>query len=191
MEPILWMVLGVTTLGASLFAHRSARARQIGRLALGALFVLAGALINAWYLLTDVDYGGFADASYIPFVRDAWQSVVAPNQFLFIGLLVVFEAAVGALVVMGGRRTRIALVAMMGFHVALLSFGWFFYAWSLPMLIALGLLLRAEVSAATTGVDEHTAMNHGGVGLEQGPRDDRTSDPHIESRQDLRVDAGA
>lgn len=191
MEPILWMLLGITTFVAALRAQRSQQARMVARWALGALFVLAGAVINAWYLLTDVDYAGFADASYIPFVRETWQSVVAPNQFLFIGLLVVFEAAVGALVVMGGRRTRVALVAMMGFHVALLSFGWFFYAWSLPMLVALGLLLRAEVSSATTGANKQTDGNHGGVGAEQGPRDDRTSDPNVESRQDLRVDAGA
>jgi hypothetical protein len=150
-EPILWMVLGVTALVASVRAHRSPRARIIGRLALGALFVLAGALINAWYLLTGVDYAEFADASFIPFVRDTWQAVVAPNQFLFIGLLVVFEAVVGTMVVMGGRRTQAALLAMIGFHVALMSFGWFFWAWSIPMLVALGLLLRAEVSADLSG----------------------------------------
>lgn len=148
MEYVLWSVLGVTTIVASLRAHRSRQARLVGRWALGALFVLAGALVNAWYLLTGVDYGGFADASYIPFVRDTWQSVVAPNQAVFIWLLVVFEAVVGTLVVSGGRRTRLGLVAIMGFHVALLAFGWFFYAWSLPMLAALTLLLRAEIAAA-------------------------------------------
>ncbi len=148
MEYVLWGVLGVTTIVASLRAHRSRRARLVGRWALGALFVLAGALVNAWYLLTGVDYGGFADASYIPFVRDTWQSVVAPDQALFIWLLVAFEAVVGTFVVTGGRRTQAALVAIMGFHVALLSFGWFFWAWSLPMLAALALLLRAELTAA-------------------------------------------
>lgn len=147
MEYVLWSVLGVTTIVASLRAHRSRQARLVGRWALGALFVLAGALVNAWYLLTGVDYGGFADASYIPFVRDTWQSVVAPNQALFIWLLVGFEAIVGTLVVTGGRRTRFAIIAIMGFHVALLSFGWFFWAWSLPMLAALVLLLRAERAA--------------------------------------------
>ena len=191
MEPILWMLLGITTFVAALRAHRSERARLVGRWALGALFVLAGAVINAWYLLTDVDYGGFADGSFIPFVRDTWQSVVAPRQFLFIGLLVAFEAVVGVLVVMGGRRTRVALVAMIGFHVALMSFGWFFWAWSIPMLVALGLLLRAEVSAATTSTSEHTGPSHRGVGAEQGTGDDRARDPHVESREDLRVDAGA
>ena len=153
--------------------------------------MLAGAVVNAWYLLTDVDYGGFADGSFIPFVRDTWQSVVAPRQFLFIGLLVVFEAVVGTLVVMGGRLTRLALMAMIGFHVALMSFGWFFWAWSLPMVTALGLLLRAEVSAATTATSEHTGLSHRGVGAEQGTGDGRARDPHVESREDLRVDAGA
>lgn len=153
MEYVLWGVLGVATIVASLRAHRSGRARLVGRWALGALFVLAGALVNAWYLLTGVDYGGFADASYIPFVRDTWQSLVAPNQALFIWLLIAFEAVVGTLVVTGGRRTQVALVAIMGFHVALLSFGWFFWAWSIPMLAALALLLRAELAAVHGAVD--------------------------------------
>lgn len=147
MEYVLWSVLGLTTIIASSLAHRSERARLVGRWALGALFVLAGALVNAWYLLTDVDYGGFADASFIPFVRDTWQSLVAPNQALFIWTLVAVEAVVGTLVVTGGRRTRFAMIAIMAFHVALLPFGWFFWAWSLPMLVALTLLLRAELAA--------------------------------------------
>lgn len=150
MEYVLWSVLGLTTIITSLLAHRSERARLMGRWALAALFVVAGAMVNAWYLLTGVDYGGFADASYIRFVRDTWQSVVAPNQSLFIWLLVTFEALVGTLVVTGGRRTQLALLAIMGFHVALLSFGWFFYAWSLPMLVALALLFRAELTASAT-----------------------------------------
>lgn len=40
-----------------------------------------------------------AAASYLPFVRTTWRSVVAPNQALFIGLLVAFE-------VVAGRATR-------------------------------------------------------------------------------------
>ena len=144
MEMIAWPILGVTTVVAGVLAHRHPRAVLVGRWALGLLFVLAGALVNLVYVLGDTDYAGFADGSFIPFVRDTWESVVVPNQAFWIGLLVAFEAVVGVLVVLGGRRTQLAMVLMMGFHVALLSFGWFFWAWSIPMLLGIGLLLRAE-----------------------------------------------
>jgi hypothetical protein len=143
-EAVAWAVLGLTTLVASLWAGRSRRARLVGRWAVALLFVVAGAGVNLWYLVNGTDYAAFADASAIPLVRETWRAVVAPNQELWIGLLVAFEATAGVLVASGGRRTQLGLVAIIAFHLALLSFGWFFAFWSLPMLLALGLLLRAE-----------------------------------------------
>ena len=156
-EMIAWPVLGLTTLVAAVLAARSRLAMLVGRWALGALFVLAGALVNAVYLATGTDYADFADASPFAFVRDTWGSLVAPRQGLFIGLLIAFELAVGILVVTGGRRTRAALVAIMGFHVGLLAFGWGFWAWSVPMLVATGLLLRAERHEAAVEPEEPEA----------------------------------
>jgi hypothetical protein len=99
------------------------------------------------YLSTGYDYASFADSAHLSFIRDTWQSVVAPHQTLYIALLIAFEATVGVLVVTGGRRTQAALVAMMGMHVALLGFGWMITVWSLVMLAALALLFRAETRA--------------------------------------------
>jgi|GEM_PF-958279 len=164
-EAIAWLVLGTITVIAGIRARRSRRALRIGRLALGALFVLGGALVNAWYLVSGTDYGGFADMSYLAFVRDTWASVVAPRQEVWIGLLIAFEAIAGALVWSGGRRATLGMAAIMAFHVLLLPFGWFFYAWSVPMLLGVGLLLQAHrrelassdppLRSADTGTDEH------------------------------------
>lgn len=85
--------------------------------------------------------------------------VVAPNQEIWIGLLVAFEAIAGGLVWSGGRRATVGLIAIMVFHVLLLPFGWFLYVWSAPMLIGLTLLLRAHLrESATAGA----ADVHGG-----------------------------
>jgi hypothetical protein len=54
------------------------------------------------------------------------------------------RAAVGVLVLAGGRRTQLGLAAAIAFHVALLAFGWGVYLWSIPIIGALNLLLRAE-----------------------------------------------
>lgn len=170
MEAVAWVVLGATTFVAALRAGRSSQARMVGRVALFLLFVLAGALVNAFYLATGVDYADFADLSYLPFVTATWRAVVAPNQGLFIGLLVVFEAVAGTLILLGGRKTQVGLVAVIGFHVALLSFGWMFFIWSIPMLIALVLLLRAERSALASAPEGERTDAGGPIGTQPGQR---------------------
>jgi hypothetical protein len=109
-----------------------------------ALFLGAGALVNTILLATGEDYAEFADGAYLAFVRDTWRDVVVPNHHLFISLLIAFEAAVGLLALAGGKRTQFGYIAAIAFHGALLSFGWGFYLWSIPMIAAFGLLLRAE-----------------------------------------------
>lgn len=139
-----WLLLATLTLVGAVGARRSKKLHQLALAALAALYLAAGAVVNAVYLVTGSSYEHFADASPFAFVRDTWASLVVPHQTFFIGLLVVFEAAVGVMVVVGGRGRRVALVLIAAFHVALLAFSWWFAVWSLPMLVAVVLLLRAE-----------------------------------------------
>jgi uncharacterized membrane protein len=129
-------------------AGRSGRARLAGRVAVGVLFVFGGALLHVINLATGVDYTDFADPAHFGWVTDAWRAVVGPNQMLFIGLLVVFEATVGLLVLIGGRWTQLGYLGVIGFYLALWLFGWFETVWVLLMLPAMLLLLRAERRAA-------------------------------------------
>jgi hypothetical protein len=122
-------------------------ARYIGRVAVGVLMLLGGAVFNAVNLALG-DYGSFADQAHFGWVTAAWRAVVAPNQYLFIGLA--FEAVVGVLILSGGRKTQLGLIGAIGFHLALWLFGWFVTVYVLIMLAALVLLLRAERRAATT-----------------------------------------
>ena len=148
--PVVWSSLGLVVLVSSLLAARHRAALRVGLLAVAVLFLAAGALVNLVMLLWGETYVDFAEKSYLPFVRDTWASLVVPNRWVFIPLLVVFEAAVGVLVMLGGRWTRLGLLAAVAFHVALLSFGWGFWLWSVPMVVALLLLLRAHRHAEST-----------------------------------------
>jgi hypothetical protein len=141
---VAWAVLGVVIIGGALLAHRSRTAYRAAIGALALLYLPAGAAAHAWNLATDVSYSGFADWSWSSFVTDTWESLVVPHDWIFIGLLVAFEATVGVLVLFAGRPRRIALVLILAFHVALVSFGWAYLVWVLPMTAALVLLLRAE-----------------------------------------------
>ena len=144
MEPILWLATGLTALGASVFASRSRPAMLTGRVAVGVLMLFGGACVNAYYLASGRDYAGFADPAHFGWVTDTWRAVVAPNQVAFIGLLVLFEATVGVLILSGGRRTKLGLAAAIAFHSLLWLFGWIELVWCLVMLPPMILLLRAE-----------------------------------------------
>ena len=149
MEKIAWLVLGGVTFVAALRAGSSLRAMYVGRAALGLLFIVFGALVNAIYLIAQPDYyTTFADASPFPFVTDTWNTLVLPHQNLFITLLIIFEAAMGVLILSGGRRTPVGLIGLIGFHVGQLAFGGVLWAWAAVLLTALILLLRAERNAA-------------------------------------------
>lgn len=146
---ILWVACGVATIIAAALANRSRRARYLGRVAVGVLFIVGGALLHVINLATGGDYAGFADPAHFAWVTDAWRAVVAPNQVLFIGLLVVFEATVGVLALSGGRKTQVGYMGVIAFYLALWLFGWFETVWCILMLPAMLLLLRAEQHAAT------------------------------------------
>jgi hypothetical protein len=146
---ILWLACGVTTITAAVLASRSSTARYVGRAAVGVLFIVGGALLHVITLATGGDYAGFADPAHFAWVTQAWHAVVAPNQLVFISLLLVFEAIVGVLILSGGRRTQLGYVAVIAFYLPLWLFGWFETVWVVVMLAPMALLLRAERRAAT------------------------------------------
>jgi hypothetical protein len=61
----------------------------------------------------------------------------------------------------GGRRTQLALVAAIGFHIGLMFFGWQYYPFSIAMILAFALLLLAERKHAAAAAKPHvTAGAH-------------------------------
>ncbi len=141
--PVAWFLCGATIVVSALFAGRSRTAYRTGIWVTAFLWVNAGAAVNLAFLLTDHSYAGFADGSWSGFVTETWESLVVPHQVVFIGLLVVGEAAAGLLVLVPGRVRQRALGALIVFNVLLVSFGVGFLVWSVPLVVALSLLLRA------------------------------------------------
>jgi uncharacterized membrane protein len=146
---ILWLVCGAVTISAAVLASRNRHARYIGRAAVGVLFIAGGALLHLLNLANGGDYAGFADPAHFTWVTHAWNVIVVPNHLLLIGLLAVFEAAAGVLILSGGRRTQLGYLAVIAFYLSLWLFGWIETVWVLIMLPAMLLLLRAERQAAS------------------------------------------
>jgi hypothetical protein len=128
--------------------RRPGRVAGVGRLAVGVMFT-GGAVVHVAIVVTGTaTYRQFADAAFIPFVKQAWVSVFMPHAALLGLLLAAFELAVGLLILAGGRKTTIGLVAAIAFHLGLMLFGWGFWFWSVPMLATLIALLRFDFGNA-------------------------------------------
>lgn len=153
----LWVASGIATIVAGIFAHRGRRWRYLGRGGVGVLFLFGGALLHAINLATEGDYAGFADPAHFEWVTDAWRAVVPGNQDLLIGLLALFEATVGVLILSGGRRTQLGYAGVIAFYLALWLFGWFETVWVLLMLPPMVLLLNAERRAARSAPSTPTS----------------------------------
>jgi hypothetical protein len=94
----------------------------------------------AWLVLGMVIVVAAAGAEHSARARRVGRMAFAPHHTL----LVAVELTVGLLALSGGRRVQVALAAAMAMHIALPVFGWILTVWSLVMLPALALLLRAE-----------------------------------------------
>jgi hypothetical protein len=145
----IWIVCGAATVVAAALAHRSRPALLTGRVAVGLLFLGGGALLHVVNLALGATYTGFAGPAFFPWVTSAWEAVVVPHALLFIGLLALFEAAVGVLALAGGRATQIGYAGVTAFYLLLWIFGWMELVWVLVMIVPMLLLLRAERRVAS------------------------------------------
>jgi hypothetical protein len=128
--------------------HLPGRVASVGRLAFGVMFA-GGSAVHVAIVVTGTEtYRHFADTAFIPFVKQAWLSVFMPQAALLGLLLAAFELAVGLLILAGGRKTALGLLAAQAFHLGLMLFGWGFWLWSVPMLAMLVALLRYDFGNA-------------------------------------------
>jgi hypothetical protein len=81
-------------------------------------------------------YRHFADGA-LPLVRTAWRDVFIANPSAWGLAVAAGELLIGIAILVGGRWIRLGLVGAIGFHVALMLFGFGFWVWILPMLVLL------------------------------------------------------
>lgn len=89
-------------------------------------------------------YRDFAEAGLFAFVRDGWAEVFMAAPTLWGLALFVGETTIGALLLHGGPAARVGWVAVVAFHLLLMLFGWWVWAWSLPVLALAALAIRHD-----------------------------------------------
>ena len=122
---------------------RRERVVRLGRRLVGGLFLVGGG-VHVGVVAADAEaYRGFGEMpGVLAPIRTAWRDVFMAHPSA-LGLAVAAgELAIGVAILVGGPWARWGLAGAIAFHVALLLFG--LWPWSVPMLVVLALLLRAE-----------------------------------------------
>ena len=123
----------------------------MGRLVVGGFFLMMSGVHLGVVAVEPGTYRHFADAGLFAFVRDGWIEIVMAAPAVYGLLLMAGEATAGFLLLLGGRAARFGWAAVITFHVLLMLFGWWVWAWSVPALVMLTLLARHDLA---TSIDE-------------------------------------
>jgi hypothetical protein len=121
---------------------------RLGRTLVGGFFLVMGGVHLGLVAADPEVYRHFADNGLFPFVQSGWQDIVMAAPAVYGLLLMAGEITAGTLLLVGGRAARIGWAAVITFHVLLLVFGWWVWAWSVPALVLLGWLAVRDLHTA-------------------------------------------
>ena len=111
----------------------------------GGFFLVMGGVHLGLVAADPQVYRHFADAGLFGFVRTGWSEIVMAQPAVYGLLLMAGEVTAGTLLLVGGRAARIGWIAVITFHVLLMLFGWWVWAWSLPVLALLTWLASRDL----------------------------------------------
>lgn len=89
-------------------------------------------------------YRHFADAAVMDWVENGWQEIFMAHPRAWGLTVAAGELALGLLLLRGGRAAKAGWIAVVGFHFALVLFGWTFLLYAAPALVVLVTLARRD-----------------------------------------------
>jgi hypothetical protein len=128
--------------------HRSARRpshADLGRSLVGGFFLVMGGVHLGLVAADPRVYEHFADHGLFGFVRTGWLTIVMATPTLYGLLLMAGEVTAGTLLLVGGRAAAVGWAVVIAFHVLLMFFGWWTWAWCLPALALLAWLANRDL----------------------------------------------
>lgn len=130
------------------------RVSRIVRIATGVVFLWSSG-VHVGIVAADSElYRDVADAAWLPGIRTAWSDVFMAHPVLWGLMIALGELAIGTALLTGGRWARYGLAGAAGFHVGLMTLGWGYWLWSLPVLaILLGPGRRRDPALLTDNQD--------------------------------------
>ncbi len=119
-------------------------AANVGRILWGIVFV-ASSIVNLVVTLPNPEfYRTFADLTFFPFYRRLILNIAIPNAYLITALVVIFEFAIGILMLGKGKRVHLGLIGSGAWALFIApAMGWY-TIWSPVFLIIPILLIRYD-----------------------------------------------
>ena len=117
----------------------------LGRTFVGGFFLVMGGVHLGLVSADPQVYQHFADHGLFPFVRSGWQDIVMAAPAVYGLLLMAGEVTAGGLLLAGGGAARVGWGAVIVFHVLLMVFDWWVWAWCVPALALLSWLARRDL----------------------------------------------
>jgi len=135
-------------------AARSARAgRLLGRHAVGGLYLFTAGVHVGLVGADPQAYAGFGDAALVPGLTRAWDAGFMAHPAIWGLAVAALELAIALLLLLGrGHWRSLGWLLVIGFHLALMAFGWGFWLWCVPFL---ALFLAAAVDDLRADLVRH------------------------------------
>jgi hypothetical protein len=107
------------------------------RIAFGVIFLWSSG-VHVGIVASDPElYRDVADAAWLPGIDTAWQDIFMAHPTFWGLMIAVGELAIGSALLTGGRLARYGLAGAAAFHLGLMTLGWGYWMWSVPVLVIL------------------------------------------------------
>ena len=118
--------------------------RWTARMIIGSFFLWTSGIHVGIAAVDPSSYQHFADAAVIGWVERGWNEVFMANPRGWGLAVAAGELMLGILLLRGGGAAKIGWLGVIGFHLALVLFGWVLLIWAGPAIAVLVLLARRD-----------------------------------------------
>ncbi|NIA25681.1 MAG: hypothetical protein GWP04_08945 [Gammaproteobacteria bacterium] len=124
---------------------------------------LAAAIFNAMYTFSrSHELGGYAEGAWFPFLKDFMSDVFMPNGELFMSLVIVFEIAVGLLILSRGTYVDMGVGASVLWVLLVLPFlAWPYLLTNIMLALLQGVLFLRRYDTAIWDLGKHPQRRRG------------------------------
>jgi hypothetical protein len=125
----------------------------LGRTVVGGFFLSMGG-VHLGIVAADAQfYRPFADQALFGFVRDGWADIFMAHPQAWGLAMVAGETMLGVLLLAGRRYAKLGWTGVIVFHLLLMLFGFAYGVWSIPALMLLVPLARADWPRSSTSTN--------------------------------------
>ena len=118
--------------------------RWSGRQIVGRFFLWTSGIHVGVAAANPAIYQHFADAAVMEWVERGWNEVFMAHPRLWGLAVAAVQLALGLLLLHGGRAAKVGWIGVIGFHLALVLFGWIYLIWVVPAVMVLVVLARRD-----------------------------------------------